>query len=274
MKKISMKKFLYSLLVFMLFFWFFDFAFAESQEVVTEIFGYEIKMEEVGWILFGVILGLADWINPCVLWVLVFLLTYLVSIGSSKKLLIAGMIFAATTFVFYFTVMLILHYTIFSITPYMGYIGYVKTWIGIFWIILGLLAIKDFLGYKWGPSLAIPEKAKPTIQYIARKWTYASAFVLALFASFVELPCTIWIPLMYISAIWPDINVFSAIFLYNIFYIIPVALIILSVYIWYSKIKSGEKEIAITKESNRKWMKLLSWIILILIGLMFVFWVI
>ncbi len=239
-----------------------------------EIFGRSIEMENIGRVAFGMILWFVDGINPCVLGVLVFLLTYLISIWSKKRLLIAWTIFVATTFLFYFFAMLLIHHTLFNVTYIAPYINYIKIGIWVLWVILWMLSIKDFLWYKWWPSLAIPKKVKPTIIYIAQKWTYLSAFVLAFFASLVELPCTIWIPLMYISAVWEHTNIIWAILLYNWFYVIPVLIVILSIYFSFDKIKAWQKEVEITKEEKRKWMKLLSWIVLIIIWLLFILWII
>ncbi len=245
-----------------------------KKNVTKEFFWYKINMKNVGWISFGIMLWVIDWINPCVLGVLVFLLTYLVSIWSRKKLLIAWVIFTATTFLFYFLAMLLIHHALFSVTAIMPYISSVKIGIWVLWVLLWLLAIKDYLWYDWGPSLWIPKKFKPIIMYIAQKWTYVSAFVLALFASLVELPCTIWIPLMYVGALGEKANIILALLLYNLFYVIPVLLVILAIYIWFGKIKSWEKEVWIAKEENRRWMKLLAGVVLFVLWIVFILWII
>jgi len=241
-----------------------------DQDVKTSIFWYEINLKQTWWLLFGIILWLIDWINPCVLWVLVFLLTYLISIWNKKKLLITWVIFSLTTFAFYFTVMLLLHKAMFDTMVVLPYLKSIQIWIWVLWIFMWIMAIKDFLWFKWGVSFWIPKSLKPTIIYIAEKWTYASAFVLAFFASIVELPCTIWIPMMYIWAIWKEVAIIPALLLYNSFYIVPVLLVIVSIYLWFDLFKSWKKEISVTSDNNRKLMKLLSWITLIWIWIWFI----
>jgi cytochrome c biogenesis protein CcdA len=87
--------------------------------------------------------------------------------------------------------------------------------------LLGLLEIKDFFRYGKGVSLAIPQRAKPTLEYITKKGTYMSAFILAVLSTLVELPCTIGIPLAYVGAVGAEVNIFAALGIYNFFFILP-----------------------------------------------------
>ena len=241
----------------------------ENENQTTKIFWKEISLEKAGPVLFWVILWLADWINPCMFWVLIFLLTYLISIWSRKKVLYSGLIFALTTFVLYFAIMYGMYKLIFSTMMFMPYIPIIKYIIWWLAIILWLIEIKDFFWYgKWF-SLAIPKSVKPTLEYITKKWTYMSAFVLAVLSTFVELPCTIWIPLAYVWAVGTKMNIFAALGIYNFFFILPLIFVILWIYYWIALFKTKDGDLAINKVENKKIMRLIAGIILITLGILF-----
>jgi len=240
-----------------------------EEDQTTKIFGKEISLNKAWPILFGIALWFADGINPCMFWVLIFLLTYLVSIGSRKKVLYSGLIFAVTTFVLYSAIMYGMHKLIFSTQAFLPYISTIKYIIWGLAIVLWLIEIKDFFWYGKWVSLAIPKWAKPTLEYVTKKWTYMSAFVLAVLSTFVELPCTIWIPLAYVWAVGDKINIFAALGIYNFFFILPLIIIILGIYYWISAFKTKDGDLAINKVSNKKIMRLVAGIILITLWVLF-----
>jgi hypothetical protein len=202
-------------------------------------------------------------------WVLIFLLTYLVSVGSRKKVLYSGLIFVVTTFVLYSAIMYWMHKLLFNTSFFLEYISTVKYVIWILAIILWLIEVKDFFWYGKWVSLAIPKWAKPTLEYITKKGTYMSAFVLAVLSTFVELPCTIGIPLAYVWAVGTKINIFAALWIYNFFFILPLLIIIFGIYYWISAFKTADWDLAINKVSNKKIMRLVAGIILITLWVLF-----
>lgn len=228
-----------------------------------------INMEKVGPVIFGLLLGFTDGINPCMFGVLIFLLTYLISIGSKKKVLKSGIIFIITTFIFYFLVMLGMHNLLFNVSAFLPYIATFKIIIGCLALVLALIEIKDFFFYGRGFSLKIPAKMKPIIETIGRKGTYFSAFLLALFSSLVELPCTIGIPLTYIATTEKTMNIFSSLFIYNIAFIIPLVIIITIVYKASDKVKNGE-EININNQKAKRVMRLIAGIVLFIMGILLI----
>ena len=232
-----------------------------------KVFGIELDLQKVGPIIMGMFLGFADGINPCMFSVLIFLLTYLLSISSKKKMLISGILFAITVFITYFLLML----GVFKIMSLIPYISMLKNIMGIIAIIMGAIMIKDFFFYgKWF-SLQIPKSARPMIEKITQKGTYLSAILLAIFSSFVELPCTIGIPMAYITAIKDsNLSVIPHLLFYNFFFIVPLSLIIFSVFKASNAIekvnKSEEK-----RDKYKKYMRLIAGVILVLMGMGFIF---
>ena len=241
----------------------------DEQDQTTKIFWKEISLNKAGPILFWIALWFADGINPCMFWVLIFLLTYLVSVGSRKKVLYSGLIFVVTTFVLYSAIMYWMHKLLFNTSFFLEYISTVKYVIWILAIILWLIEIKDFFRYGKWVSLAIPKWAKPTLEYVTKKWTYMSAFVLAVLSTFVELPCTIGIPLAYVWAVGDKVNIFAALWLYNFFFILPLLIIIFGIYFGISAFKTKDGDLAINKVSNKKIMRLVAGIILITLWVLF-----
>ena len=240
-----------------------------DENQTTTIFWKEISLNKAGPILFGIALGFADGINPCMFGVLIFLLTYLVSVWSRKKVLYSGLIFVVTTFVLYSAIMYGMHKLLFNTDFFLEYISTVKYVIWVLAIILWLIEIKDFFRYGKWVSLAIPKWAKPTLEYITKKWTYMSAFVLAVLSTFVELPCTIWIPLAYVGAVGNKVNIFAALWIYNFFFILPLLIIILGIYYGIGAFKTKDGDLAINKVSNKKIMRLVAGIILITLWVLF-----
>ncbi len=242
----------------------------ESDEnQTTTIFWKEISLKKVGPILFGIALWFADGINPCMFGVLIFLLTYLVSVGSRKKVLYSGLIFVVTTFVLYSAIMYGMHRLLFKTDFFIEYISTVKNIIWWLAIILWAIEIKDFWAYGKWISLAIPKWAKPTLEYVTKKGTYMSAFILAVLSTFVELPCTIWIPLAYVWAVGDKVNIFAALWLYNFFFILPLLIIIFGIYYGISAFKTKDGDLAINKVSNKKTMRLVAGIILVTLWVLF-----
>lgn len=235
----------------------------------VSVFGKNINIKKVGPVIFGIILGLTDGINPCMFGVLIFLLTYLISIGSKKKVLVSGIVFVITTFIFYFLIMLGMHNLLFNVAMFIPYISTFKIIIGCVAIVLGLIEVKDFFFYGKGFSLKIPAKMKPVIESIGRKGTYFSAFILAIFSSLVELPCTIGIPLTYIAAAEKSMNIFVSLLIYNIAFIIPLIVIITIVYKTSDKVKEGNG-IKMDNKNYKRIMRLVAGAALLIMGILLI----
>lgn len=226
-----------------------------------QVFGKEICLEEGGSLCFlGIFLGLADGINPCMFSVLTFLLVYLMGIGSSKKALKAGIAFIITTFLFYLFFM----YGLIKIISVLEIAREVRVAVSIFALLAGLVMIKDYFFYgKWF-SFEISNKVKPILEKLTKKGTVASAVVLALLASLVELPCTSGIPLAYVSILsTKDVFALGYLILYNLFFVLPLLVIVLGTIFVWKKVEKVEK----WKEDSKKYMRLVAGILLILLSI-------
>ncbi len=233
----------------------------EKKEIKISLFGKEIKISSQSSMLFlGIILGSADGINPCMFSVLLFLLTYLLAIGSKKKAIKVGLVFALGVFVIYFLFML----GMINLISLIGVIQKIKIIVAIFAFIASLILIKDFFAYGKGISLEIPESAKPTIEKLIKKGTIPSAILLAILSSLVELPCTAGIPLVYTTLLAQRGGAYILYLVwYNIFFVLPLLIIIAGVAFAWAQVDKVEK----WRLNFRKYMRLIAGLILLFLAI-------
>jgi len=160
-----------------------------------------ISVRAVGLPLFTVAIGLVDGFNPCAMWVLLFILSMLVNLGSRARMLaVAGtfvLVGGAVYFLFmaaWLNVFLLVRLT----RPAQLALGAVA-------FAMAVLQLREGAGARGGPSLSIPKSAKPGIYARTRKLlqqrgllpAVAGAAVLAALVNVVELLCTAGLPAMY-----------------------------------------------------------------------------
>ncbi|MFA5060917.1 MAG: hypothetical protein WC494_01205 [Candidatus Pacearchaeota archaeon] len=242
-----------------------------GEKVETKILGiwdYEVSLENKSSLAVGFILGLLDSINVCSITVLVFLIVFSLSVGSSKRAFKIGMIFTLVVFLFYSLFMLLM-------TGILGYFVaqygvYIRTALIIISLLAGILLIKDFFWYGKGISLSIPQFAKPLLEKYIKQATIGSTIVLGLLASLVEIPCTAIFPLIYTTILAESgISVFQKtlyILFYNIIYILPLLLIVLGTYLSWTRIENVDETI----QKNKKIMKLIAGVALLAIAFYFI----
>jgi hypothetical protein len=230
-----------------------------------------ISVRDLGLPLFTVAMGLIDGFNPCAMWVLVFLLSVLVNVKDRRKIAaIAG---------------------VFVLASGLAYFAFMAAWLNVFLVIdlarplqiaIGLLAlfvgavnIKDFFAFKRGPTLSIPESAKPGIYERVRKIVaakYLSVAIglsvgLALMVNVVELLCTAGLPALYTQILsqqgLPAWKNYAYLALYNVGYIFDDSLMVGAFVITLSHKKM--------REDQGRWLKLLSGVVVLLLGLLVLF---
>ncbi len=233
----------------------------EKKEFKISFFGKEIKISSQSSLFFlGIILGLADGINPCMFSVLLFLLTYLLAIGSKNRAIKVGLVFTFGVFVVYFLFML----GMINLISLIGFIQKIKIAISAFAFLASLILIKDFFAYGKGISLEIPESAKPTIEKLIKRGTIPSAILLALLASLVELPCTVGIPLVYTTILAERAGAYIPYLIwYNLFFVVPLLIIIAAVAFAWTQVDKVEK----WRLNFRRYMRLMAGLILLFLSI-------
>jgi len=234
----------------------------EKKEFSIPLFGKEIKISSQSSLLFlGIILGLVEGINPCMLSVLLFLLTYLLAIGSKKRAIKVGLVFVLSVFVIFFLFLL----GLVNLISLIGFISKIKIVIAVFALIVSLILIKDFFAYGKGISLEIPKSAKPTIEKLIKSATIPSAILLAILSSLVELPCTVGIPLVYTTILAGKSRELYIPYLmwYAFFVIFPLLVIIAGVAFAWTQVDRAEK----WRLNFRKYMRLIAGLILLFLAI-------
>lgn len=181
-----------------------------------------------------VILGGLDSFNPCAFFVLFFLLSLLVHARSRARMMIIGGTFVLFSGLIYFLFMaawlnlFMLAGNLSAITLAAGFVG----------LVVAVLNIKDFFFFKKGVSLSIPESAKPKLfermRNLLKSTSLLSMFVgtivLALAANTYELLCTAGFPMVFARILTlhklSPMTYYLYLALYNIVYIIPLAIIV------------------------------------------------
>lgn len=215
----------------------------------------------------GITLGIVDGLNPCIIAVFLFLTAYLLSLGDKKMVLNIGSAYIGTVFFLYLFFMLGL-FTIFDALflreEFYPFIS-IKNIVSAIIIFVGVSMIKDFF-WAGGFSLKIPDSAKPTISRLTKRASLPSAVALASFSTLAGIPCTSGLPLSYIT-IMAEIGIsgylsFLYIFWYNLFHILPL-LILVALFYYGLKAEKAEE----WRLRSRKYTKLLSGSIMVLIGI-------
>jgi hypothetical protein len=77
---------------------------SESEAIDVPLFGL-LSVRELGLPVFTLVIGLLDGLNPCAMWLLLFLLSLLVNLRSRVKMLLIGGTFVAVSGIVYFAFM-------------------------------------------------------------------------------------------------------------------------------------------------------------------------
>ncbi|MGV8161783.1 MAG: hypothetical protein ACP5N2_00440 [Candidatus Nanoarchaeia archaeon] len=206
---------------------------SNSSEITIPVIG-KINPEAVSLPLFTIIIAGLDSFNPCAFFVLLFLLSILVYAGSRKRMLIVGGVFIFFSGLIYFLFMA----AWLNIFLWTGEILWITLVAGILAVIIALVNIKDFFFFKKGISLSIPDSAKPKLFQRMRGLIKESSIwslllgtvVLAIVANTYELLCTAGFPMVFTRMLTLNnlshTSYYMYLVLYNLIYIIPLAIIV------------------------------------------------
>jgi glutaredoxin len=174
---------------------------APPADVVEAPLVGRLSARELGLPLFTAMLGLLDGFNPCAMWVLLFLLSLLVHLGSRRRMLLVGGTFVAVSGLVYFAFMA----AWLNVFLWLGFARALQVGLGAVAAGMGAIHLKDAFAPGVGPSLRIPDAAKPGLYARVRRILHAEslgaalagAAVLAFFVNAVELLCTAGLPALY-----------------------------------------------------------------------------
>jgi hypothetical protein len=238
---------------------------ADTETVDTPLFG-RLSVRALGLPIFTLLLGLLDGLNPCAMWVLLFLLSLLVNLRDRRKMVLIGGTFVAVSGCVYFAFMA----AWLNIFLLVGLSWGTQVVLGGVAVLVGALNIKDFFAFGHGISLSIPMVAKPGMYARVRRilqaehlpGALAGVIVLAVLVNMIELLCTAGLPAVYTRILTlrqlPWWAYYGYLGLYNVAYMLDDSVMLILAVVTLGRRKLQEKE--------GRWLKLLSGIVMLGLG--------
>jgi len=206
---------------------------ADDLTVELPLFG-RLDAEQLSLPALTLVLGGLDAFNPCAFFVLLSLLSLMVHAKSRLRIAIVGGVFVFFSAAMYFVFMA----AWLNLFLVLGSLQWITVAAGLVALGIGALSIKDYVYFDQGPSLSIPESAKPGLFERMRRLIgmrslaglLAGTVVLALAANSYELLCTSGFPLVYTRVLTmndlPSAARYGYLALYNVVYVIPLLLVV------------------------------------------------
>jgi hypothetical protein len=231
----------------------------------------EIDAASLSPALLAVVLGGLDAFNPCALSVLLFLMSILVGTRSRKRMALVGGVFVFVSGLVYFLLMA----AWLNVFLLFGELRVVTLVAGGLAVVAATINIKDFVAFRRGVSLVMPDAAKP--QVFGRMFDIVDAATLpallgttilvAAVANTYEMLCTGGFPVVFTRVLTlnelPTIAYYGYLVLYNLVYVTPMLLIVA---IFTATLGSH----TVTQTEARR-LKLLSGLLMLGLGLLLLF---
>ena len=218
-------------------------------------------------LIFTLIIAGMDSFNPCAFFVLLFLLSLMVHARSRSRMLLIGTSFVCISALVYFMFMA----AWLNLFLMIGAMPAITTIAGLTAVLIGLLNTKDYFMFRQGPSLSIPETARPTLFHRMRQLLetnniatlLAGTCALAVAANSYELLCTAGFPMVYTRLLTlsnlGSIEYYAYLVLYNLVYALPLMIIVLIFSFTLGTYKLSEQQ--------GRFLKLLSGLMMLGLGL-------
>jgi len=208
---------------------------APSTTVTLPLLG-SIDAAEWSLPLVTVAIAALDAFNPCAFFVLLFLLSLLTHERTRTRMLVIGGVFVLFSGLVYF-VLMSAWLNVFLIA---GELRLVTIAAGLLAVGMALVNVKDYVWFKRGISLSIPDSAKPRLFERMRRLLRADswpvmltgAVTLAIVANSYEALCTAGFPMVYTRLLTlqdlPTSGYYLYLAFYNLVYIVPLVAIVLA----------------------------------------------
>ncbi len=213
-------------------------------------------------------MALIDSINPCVIGVLILLLTILLKTGNRKAILANGAAYTIGVYITYLIGGLTL-LGVFNLIRDVIFISQILYFVvGAFVIIAGFLEVKDFFWYGRWYSLGIPASLVKTVEKraSAAHVSLVATFSFGVILTLIELPCT-GAPYLAVLTLMSQsgaayLTSLPLLLFYNLVFVLPLIVII---YLAYSGF--GMKRLEGWREEHRGQMRLYIGLVLLAIGI-------
>ncbi len=212
--------------------------------------------------------ALIDSINPCVIGVLLVMLTVLLKTGDRKKILVNGLAYTVGVYLIYLLGGLTLLSLFNAIRSIVIISQVLYGVIGALVLVAGFLEVKDFFWYGRWFSLSIPKRF---VSYVEEKanTTHTSIAAAAFFGgviTLIELPCT-GAPYLAILTLMAQggmdfVTGLPLLLLYNLVFVLPLIAIVAMVYYGFAI-----KRMEAWKQEHRGTMRLVIGLALVAVGI-------
>jgi len=147
------------------------------------------------------LIAFVDGFNPCSLWVLTVLLAMILGTRSRTRIGAVGVTFLLVTAGIYGAFIV----GLFTVLEMLEHLTWIRVAVAALALGFGLVSVKDFLAFRRGPTLSIPERFKPGIYRGGRTLRKDRPLLLTLGitvglaggVALVELPCTAGFPMIW-----------------------------------------------------------------------------
>lgn len=231
----------------------------------------KIDVKNTSLLLISVVLGLVDGFNPCAMWVLLFLISTLISMNNKKRRWILGITFLTTSALFYMLIMM----SWLNIVVNIGMTVVIRIIIAIIALVGAFINLKDYFKTKNAGCTVVSNYRRKIIFSKIKKFTSEKNFFLALLGvitlaisvNVIELACSAGIPIIFSSIL--SINKVSSLssFLYTlvyIFFFLIDDLIVFTIAMLTLKVSGISNKYS-------KYSKLIGGILMFIIGILLIF---
>ena len=244
----------------------------KDSNVTVPILG-KVNAKEVSLPILAVVIGLVDGFNPCAMWVLLFLISMLISMKNKKRMWALGLTFLVTSALIYLLFMIA--WLGIAINAFQQSI--LRVVIAVVALIAGVINLNSYIKTRKDPDgcVVVSKSKRQKIFDKIKKFTNEKSFILALVGvitlaisvNLVELACSAGLPLLFTSVLaMNDLNAFQYgfnLFLYILFFLLD------DIIVFVIAMKTLEVTGISTKYS--KYSHLIGGIIMLLIGILLIF---
>ena len=244
-----------------------------SQMIKVPFFG-EVNLSKMSLPVLTITLAALDGLNPCAMWVLLFLIALLINTRSRKRMWLIGGTFIIASGIVYYLILAAWLKLFLAI----GYVNLTRILIGIFALGVGIWQIKNFITYHPGickilgissrieRGLKIKERAEKIVTSPFTLVTIGGLVLLALGVNLVEFFCSAGLPAIYTRILAlnqvPGLSYYLYLLLYTFIFMLDDLIIFSLAVITLSKVGFTEK--------YNYWATLIGGLLILILGLLLV----
>lgn len=244
---------------------------AKNKNVKVPFWG-KVNLKDFSLPLLTILIGTLDSFNPCAMWVLLLLISMMITMNNRRRMWLLGLTFIISSAVAYF----IFLSAWLNIYLFIGYIKWIRTAIAVVAIFSGAFALREFWKNRNGgceieASSArrkyITGKLRDIVQSNKFYFALGGIVILAAAINLLELLCSAGLPAVYVPILtladlakW---QYYSYLILYAFFYVL-IQLIVFLATMFTFQVKAVSSKIT-------KWSSLIGGVLMLLIGLLLIF---